>query len=49
MMMIIYPSNMVCFRYVIVYTLHISDKYNNNNNNNNSLLLSLKDMLELNS
>jgi hypothetical protein len=31
---------MVCFRYVIAYTLHISDKYNNNNNNN-SVLLSL--------
>jgi len=49
-MMIIYPRNMICFRYVIVYTVHISDsKYNNNNNNNNSVLFSLKDMLELNS
>ena len=48
--MIMYPRNMVCFRYVIAYTLHTSDnKYNNNNNNNNSVLLSRKDMLELNS
>jgi len=45
-MMTIYPRNVVCFRYVIVYTVHISDsKYNINN----SVLLSLKDMLELNS
>jgi hypothetical protein len=49
-MMIICPRNMVCFRYVIVYTLHISDnKYNNNNNYYNSVLLSLHDMLKLNS
>ena len=26
---------MVCFRYVIVNSLHKDDKYNNNNNNNN--------------
>ena len=31
------PWNVVCFRYVIVNTLHIGDnKYNNNNNNNNN-------------
>jgi hypothetical protein len=31
-----YPRNMVCFRYIIVNTLHKSDtKVNNNNNNNN--------------
>ena len=29
-----HPRNMVCFRYIIVYTLHKDDnKYNNNNNN----------------
>ena len=42
---IIYPRNMVCFRYIIVNTLHKSDNKddddddddnNNNNNNNNS-------------
>jgi hypothetical protein len=25
---------MVCFRYIIINTLHKSEKYNNNNNNN---------------
>jgi hypothetical protein len=51
-MMIMWPRNLVCFGYVIAYTLRISDnKYNNNNNNNNdnSVLLSQKDRLELNS
>jgi len=27
---------MVCFRYIIVNTLHRDNKYNNNNNNNNN-------------
>ena len=29
----VYPRNMVCFRYIIVHTLHKGD-YNNHNNNN---------------
>ena len=43
-----YPRSMVCFRYVIVNTLHkhdsknaaaaVDDDDNNNNNNNNGLL-----------
>jgi hypothetical protein len=38
-----YPSDMVCFRYIIVNTLHKGDKKddddddNNNNNNNNRM------------
>jgi hypothetical protein len=31
----IYPRNVVCFRFIIVNTLHEGDKYNNTNNNNN--------------
>jgi hypothetical protein len=30
----IYPRNMVCFRYIIVNTLHKGDNKDNNNNNN---------------
>jgi hypothetical protein len=30
---------MICFRYIIVNTLHKGDKYNNNNNNNNNTVL----------
>jgi hypothetical protein len=32
----IYPRNMVCFRYIIVNTLHKGDNKDNNNNNNNN-------------
>ena len=35
----VYPRNMVCFRHIIVNTLHkVDNKYNNNNNNNNNRL-----------
>ena len=37
---ILYPRNMVCFRYIIVNTLHKGeeddDDYNDNNNNSNN-------------
>jgi len=41
---IIYRRNMVCFRYIIVNTLHIRDSKDdddddNNNNNNNKMKL----------
>ena len=29
-----YPRNMVCFRYIIVNTVHKGDKKDDNNNNN---------------
>jgi len=32
-----YRRNVVCFRYLIVNTLHIGDDNNNNNNNNNNI------------
>jgi hypothetical protein len=31
----VYPRNIVCFRYIIVNTLHKGDNKDNNNNNNN--------------
>jgi hypothetical protein len=31
-----YPNKLVCFRYIIVNTLHKNDKCDNNNNNNNN-------------
>ena len=34
---IIYPSNMVCFRYIIVKTLHKGNNKDNNSNNNNNV------------
>jgi len=38
---IIYPRNMVCFRYIIVNILHKGDNKDNNNNNNNSFTKTL--------
>jgi len=39
---IIYPRHMVCFRYIIVNTLHKGDNKDNNNsynNNNNNVCI----------
>ena len=41
---IVYPRNIVCFRYTIVSILHNGDNKDNNNNNNNNIF---KDKSEL--
>jgi hypothetical protein len=44
----LYSTNVVCFRYITVNTLHkVDNKENNNNNNNNNKLLSLQFQLTL--